>query len=414
VILKKESRSSMRQDLSLSYTSSLVAIIEHEVGRSLELRVREAFLQVPRHAFLQRYYEGRVVRTAPPLSDKAEWHTWLASMYRDQALTTEIDERGLPTSSSSQPSVMAALLEELSTQPGHTILEIGTGTGYNAALLATLVGDPHLITTVDINPALVDAAHRSIEHIVGPGVSIHTWNGIDGYAPHAPYDRIIATGSYLPIPQAWIAQLKPEGKLVMDLRGHLSGGLLTLTKHTDGTATGAFLSKWQHIGFMQLRSPQNAFASPPSIQGYQQFPLVEKIHLADNEQTYEYALHFSLYEHFHGKDDEVNVWLQWCFPGLSIKWKRIGLNTVTVLTDHLTSTVATLEQKGQDIEVSVWGTRPLWSEIVNAYQGWLRTEKPGLEQYTLLVDQQGRQTISIKQREIHSRFTLPDHLERVL
>ncbi len=168
--------------------------------------------------------------------------------------------------------------------------------------------------------------------------------------------------------RAWVTQLKPEGKLVMDLRGHLSGGLLTLTKHADGTATGTFLPEWHHISFMQLRSSHDTLVSPPSIQGYQQFPFVEGRHLAHNEQTYQYALHFSTYEYFHDKDSEVNIWLQWCFPGLSIKWKRTALNMVAVLTDHLTSTVATIEQKEQEIEVSVWGKRLLWSEIVKAYQ----------------------------------------------
>ncbi len=405
----------MRQDISLSYTSSLIEIIEHELGRSLEPRVREAFLQVPRHAFLQRYYEGKIMKVAPSLSNEAEWHAWLSGIYRDQALTTQIDTRGLPTSSSSQPSVMTALLEELSTQPGHTILEIGTGTGYNAALLATLVSDPHLVTTVDIDSTIVDVACLAIEHVVGPGVSIHAWNGIDGYAAQAPYDRIIATGSFLPIPHAWIPQLKSEGKLIMDLRGYLGGGLMTITKQSDGTAIGHFLPALRHVSFMSLRSSYKALASPMLLKEYQQFPLQEQVHLSPCNDAYMYALHFSTYEQFHNEDQfEVNAWLQWGFPGLGLKWKQLSEGFIALLTDYFTQTVVTIELKEQEIEVSVRGARPLWSEIVSAYQGWLSAKKPGLGDYTVLVDQQGKQTLHIERREIHVEFTLAEPQGRVL
>ncbi len=74
-------------------------------------------------------------------------------MYQNQALTTQVDARGLPTSSSSQPAVMALMLSYLDIEPGMRILEIGTG--YNAALLARLTGDPRLVTTLEIDSTLI-------------------------------------------------------------------------------------------------------------------------------------------------------------------------------------------------------------------------------------------------------------------
>jgi protein-L-isoaspartate(D-aspartate) O-methyltransferase len=145
-------------------------------------------------------------------------------------LATQIDRRGLPTSSSSQPSVMAVMLEQLDVRSGMRVLEIGTGTGYNAALLAVLVGDPRLVTTVDLDPVLVDLARSCLVHAVERGMTICAYNGLDGYLPHAPYDRIIATGSFLPFPWPWIEQLSLDGRLVMDLRGRIGGGLITITK----------------------------------------------------------------------------------------------------------------------------------------------------------------------------------------
>src|SRR5579875_2158355 len=125
-------------------------------------------------------------------------------MYQNQALTTQVDARGLPTSSSSQPAVMALMLSYLDVKPGMRILEIGTGTGYNAALLARLTGDPHLVTTLEIDPMLIEQARPRVEAMVGTGVVMGVCDGMEGDATHAPYDRIIATGSTFPIPQRWI------------------------------------------------------------------------------------------------------------------------------------------------------------------------------------------------------------------
>lgn len=155
-----------------SHCLDLVTTIERKLGRPLTSPVREAMLQVPRHLFIEHYYEQTDRNRAPDPSDELAWEAWLSLIYQDQALMTQIDKRGLPTSSSSQPSVMAVMLEQLNIRSGMRILEIGTGTGYNAALLAVLAGDPHLITTVDLDPALVELARSHIETAVGTGMTL--------------------------------------------------------------------------------------------------------------------------------------------------------------------------------------------------------------------------------------------------
>src|SRR6266487_1273771 len=381
---------------SSRYCHGLVAQIEHEVGRALAPAVREAFLQVPRQAFIDHYYEQQQLKTAPSLSDQSASEAWLWAIYQDQALTTQIDERGLPTSSSSQPSVMAVMLEELEIKPGMHILEIGTGTGYNAALLAVLVGDPHLVTTLEIDPTLVEGARPRIEQVVGAGMSVHVGNGIEGYEPGAPYDRIMATGSFLPVPWAWIEQLQPEGRLIMDLRGRLAGGLMTIQKHADGMASGQFLRGWRAISFMGLRSSPDALATLSLPRGYQRFPVQEAFRLSQHEQAYDRALHFCTYEQFHGQDEDVNLWLQWVFPGLSIKWKGSPEALCAVLADSSTQTVAILGPQEDGIEVTVRGERPLWSEILDAYQEWIKAGRPGRECFTLLIDPHSRQVMSME------------------
>jgi protein-L-isoaspartate O-methyltransferase len=131
-----------RRDPIACAQGELVNAIEQKLKRPLASSVREALLRVPRHVFVPSYYDHQQQQTAPASSDEQAWQAWLQAIYRDQALTTQFDERGLPTSSSSQPSVMALMLEHLALQPGMRVLSIGTGTGYNAALLAALTGDP--------------------------------------------------------------------------------------------------------------------------------------------------------------------------------------------------------------------------------------------------------------------------------
>src|SRR5579864_7686138 len=107
--------------------------------------VARAFLAVPRELFIEHFYE-REGRGWKRLEQREAGEAWLNLIYQDDALTTMVNRYHLPISSSSQPSIMASMLEALAVQPGQRILEIGTGTGYNAALLAALTQDPTQVT----------------------------------------------------------------------------------------------------------------------------------------------------------------------------------------------------------------------------------------------------------------------------
>jgi hypothetical protein len=186
-------------------------------------------------------------------------------------------------------------------------------------------------------------------------------------------------------------QLLPGGKIILDMRGNLSGGLVTLTKHTDGTATGQFLPEGRSISFMRLRTSPKAGATFLLLKGYQQWPVREAIHLLADDPMYHCALHFQDYEKFHDQDDEVNFWLQWLFPEVGIKWTGAPPAMSAVLTDYATETVATIAKQEDGITIMVRGARPIWSEILQAYQNWQQAGKPGREHYTLYINQQGQQ-----------------------
>ncbi len=162
-------------------------------GRAVEA----AFRAVPRHLF--------VPEMAPEQA------------YQDEAFVIKCDADGMPVSSSSQPAMMAIMLEQLGLSAGQRVLEIGTGTGYNAALMTHIVGDPQAVVTVDIDPGLVRRAAASLAAAGYGGVRVSCGDGGLGVAEHAPYDRIILTVGAWDIAPQWLAQLAPGGRLVLPL-----------------------------------------------------------------------------------------------------------------------------------------------------------------------------------------------------
>ncbi len=168
-----------------------------ENGALTDPVVAAAMETVPRHVFVPEVSAERA--------------------YADQALVTKQNADGVPTSSASQPAIVAIMLEQLSLSPGQRVLEIGAGTGYNAALLAQLVGASELVTTVDIAADVVERARRGLDAAGYAAVRVLCGDGGQGAPNGAPYDRIIATVGAWDIPPAWVEQLAPGGILVLPL-----------------------------------------------------------------------------------------------------------------------------------------------------------------------------------------------------
>ncbi|MFP8961557.1 methyltransferase domain-containing protein [Streptomyces nanhaiensis] len=192
---------------------------------------RAAFETVPRHVFVPSFHEqaedGRWVTITPENP-----HYWEA-VYSDRALTTQLAD-GTPTSSSSQPSLMLEMLHALDVADGHRVLEVGTGTGYNAALISHRLGDSR-VTTMDVDPDLTGAAARRLGE-AGHHPAVRVGDGAHGVPDRAPYDRIIATCGLPSVPWPWIEQAG-EGTVIVVPIGW---GVARLTVHDDA-AEGAFL-----------------------------------------------------------------------------------------------------------------------------------------------------------------------------
>ncbi|MGH3874601.1 MAG: methyltransferase, FxLD system [Pseudonocardiaceae bacterium] len=138
--------------------------------------------------------------------------------YSDENIVTHRDAGGVAVSSASAPGVVAGMLEQLDVAPGDRVLEIGAGTGYNAALLAHLVGPAGRVTTIDIDSEVVRGARECLANAGCPDVPVFCGDGEFGYPDHAPYDRIVVTAGAWDLPPAWVDQLAPGGRLVVPLR----------------------------------------------------------------------------------------------------------------------------------------------------------------------------------------------------
>lgn len=226
----------------------------------------KAFRAVPRHEFLPRFY--RQLHTGDWERVTAEHPAWLELVYADRVWVTQFDgddtvTGGTPTCSSSMPTIMAIMLEALDVHNGQSVLEVGTGTGYNAALLCHAVGSDN-VTTIDVDQNI---SQRARERLQSNGFfpTCVTGDGALGHPGRAPYDRLLATCSVATIPRAWLEQTRPGGLVVTTLHRPIGAGLVLITSNGDGTGEGRVLT--EDGRFMPLR----AHARPPALAGAGRF-----------------------------------------------------------------------------------------------------------------------------------------------
>jgi protein-L-isoaspartate(D-aspartate) O-methyltransferase len=176
-----------------------------ETGRSeLDARVMAVMQEVPRHLFVP----------APVAS----------AAYEDMPLPIGFNK------TISQPFMVALMTDLLDPQPHDRVLEVGTGLGYQTAILARLVAH---VWTVEIVEEFVESAEKRLKHLGIENVSIRVGDGSRGWAEHAPYDKILVAAAAKDVPKALLAQLKPGGRLVMPLGPADDQRLSAVSKSAD-------------------------------------------------------------------------------------------------------------------------------------------------------------------------------------
>ncbi|HXP20034.1 MAG TPA: methyltransferase domain-containing protein [Streptosporangiaceae bacterium] len=215
-----------RADHARAARTALADFLRESVG--IDIAVESAFRQVPRHLFV------------PELQPQL--------VYQDESVVVKVGEDGTPVSSSSQPTMMAIMLDQLGLERGHRVLEIGAGTGYNAALMAHIVGEDGSVVTVDIDAELTARASASLAAAGYGQVRVACADGGLGFASGAPYDRIILTVGAWDIAPQWQEQLAPGGRIVLPLS--VRGLQLSLAlDHADGYLTSRSAVR---CGFIRL------------------------------------------------------------------------------------------------------------------------------------------------------------------
>jgi len=187
--------------------------------------VLDAMASIPRHRYVDRFWAAPTGMPWTPehvrefvVDDDAADET-LRVVYEPSTALATRGPVDVPqaTSSLSAPIIVALMLAELHLRPGLRVLEIGAGSGYHAVLMATLVEDPALVTTLDIDQSVItDTAHR-LHRLGFDALTVRCMDGASGAPDRAPFDRVVATVGCADISPAWTEQLAPGGEILVPL-----------------------------------------------------------------------------------------------------------------------------------------------------------------------------------------------------
>jgi protein-L-isoaspartate(D-aspartate) O-methyltransferase len=232
--------------------------------------LREAFLAVPREHFVpdRVWWHKRVDGVYPVLDRAARPRQWIRAVYRPHAaLITQIADgqvriedgpsaSGEFTSSISCSSVVVEMLHHLNPVPGEKVLEIGTGTGYSAALTAHRTGTQNLVT-VEVNEQFASRAEERLAALGYGGVTVVCADGEQGWQDKAPYDQLISTAAVRQVPAAWLEQVRPGGLILTPLATPMRSDVLAwLRPDGHGGAAGGLIEEVYFMKLHHQRAPR--------------------------------------------------------------------------------------------------------------------------------------------------------------
>ncbi|MEU0786484.1 ATP-grasp peptide maturase system methyltransferase [Streptomyces sp. NPDC006173] len=340
---------------------------------------KQAAAAVPRHEFLRdgffRRVRGSATSWTPVLADDPRW---LDACYEDESLVTQIAGTIVPadicgeivrepTSSSTLPSLVLRMFEELQVEDGMRVLEIGTGTGYSTGVLCQRLGED-CVTSIEYDEDVAARARAALGR-VGLYPALVTGDGLLGHGAQAPYDRVIATCGVRTVPQSLIEQTRPGGLILATVGGWLaSSSLARLTVYDDGTASGPLLSG--HVSFMLARPH---WAPPlgrlPDLSVGKEREAILGADVLDDwagrfvvQDAVPYAQRLTLQQD--GRQEHV-------------------------LVDVDTGSWAAVYDEGNRWTVRQGGSVALWDAAEEALGRWHAAGSPALEEFTLTVTRDG-------------------------
>jgi protein-L-isoaspartate(D-aspartate) O-methyltransferase len=341
---------------------------------------RTALREVPRHLFVpaRSWVSPDVVDGESYGIDRgADPARWWDAVYSDAVIVTQADDgegdpatgKGNWTSSISAPGIVFAFLELLDVHEHHRVLEIGTGSGWTAALLAYRVGARN-VTSIEIDPEMASLARSNL---AGAGVRPHLilGDGAAGCPDRAPYDRVHVTCGVREIPGAWIAQARPGAVIVLPwMPGFARGHQTRLIVTGDGTAIGRFTGQ---AGYMMMRA--------------QRFPDLG-VDGADKPGADRRTTTRLDPRTVAGASAGAAVAVAARLPDVVAAPARRDDGAFELrLRDRrgLSSAIAVFTPGGADYDVRQSGDRRLWEEAVDAYLWWVRAGCPDSDRFGMTV-----------------------------
>ncbi|WP_225878121.1 methyltransferase domain-containing protein [Spongiactinospora rosea] len=339
--------------------------------------VKRALRAVPRHQFIPPV--ALVADDTTAIIDReADPAAWFDAVYSRLPIVTQLDDGatdlrdeagGLYTSSNSAPGTVTDFLDLLDLSPGHRVLEIGTGTGWTAALLSHLVGAQH-VTSIEVDAALAEQAAKNLSD-AGSHPHLITGDGAEGSPERAPFDRVHVTCGIRTVPYAWVEQTRPGGRIVLPYDPGFATGhaALRLTVKPDGTASGKFA---EYAAYMMMRSQRiaaNAERGPDREARTRIDP--RTITEAPSGAALAMSALTGLYLSTGRQDGRLLTWLS--DPAVPAQW-----------------TLITHVPGADDFEVYQVGDRPLWDEVTDAYFRWVDWGEPGRHRFGMTVTPGGQ------------------------
>ena len=354
---------------------------------------RVAVEETPRHVFVPRFYVqqsgGRWIETT------GEAEGWLAAVYRNEPLITELavaaSGNRVTVSSSTKPGLMVRMLEALDVHDEHRVLEIGTGTGYNAGLLSHRLGADRVFS-IDIGADLIDAARDRLA-AVGLAPTLSVAHGVGGMPEHAPFDRIIATCSLPAVPWAWAEQVREGGLVLVDVKRSVhAGNLVLLTRHSD-RLEGRFLPRW--AGFMAIRDADRAPDGATTV---------GDVHAGIRSTTYLEPLPWSSLVPWFLTQASLPSELTFGYRGATKhgpEWAVFSARDGSWCAVGMQADVAGKREVRQEGPVN------LWDEFEATHRTWDRLGRPGWDRLGLTVTPDGLHRVWLDDPDSDVEWSLP-------
>ncbi|WP_067485985.1 methyltransferase domain-containing protein [Actinomadura hibisca] len=345
-------------------------------GRLADERWRDGLLAVPRHLFVPARacaVPDRPRHAAFDIDRDADPDLWRETVYSDSVIAVQVDGQGTWTSSCSAPGIVVPFLQELRPLEHHRVLEIGTGTGWTAALLSWRVGEKN-VTSVEIDAELSERARANLE-AAGYAPRLVVGDGAKGFAEGAPYDRVHVTCGVERVPYAWVEQSRPGAVMVLPWSPPWGPGHLARFTVAEGAAVGRLLGS---CGFMMLRSQRRPLG-PPDGAVEQRAEAARSVTRVDPRTLVGDAAGLDLA--IAGLVPGVRSLLEGAMDGSVRLW--------AISDDPAWATVDFVPGRAE-FEVRQHGARRLWDEVEAAFLRWVGWGQPGRERFGVTVSAEGQ------------------------